>query len=391
MVTGFVPSAVEWLGSILQLINNGRLLSNPLRSTEPEEVGLENSFSALIPGEDADRMTEFWEDILSPAAVAEEADLYSSRSKFLTKVTFWPAPLTVSDFRALTIAPWLSRSFRLRPIIIVPSAHQFVYEMKVRKAENRSIIRLENLEELLKTNPSLCKLKYEELIELRHTSEQFAAVYVILTNFFAACARNDSSIIRISYEDLSSSPYQTIEYLIEKTGMRQRKEIGEALKAIRISYDGSNYQKIPHSPKDPTAWKTGLHEGQIEVVNEVLKELECPADGLVSWRAQGPDSESKVRIAARSSARSRKSGSSRRETSSDSSSNGHSGNDKPASGELKNSQSSSEKMRSSSSSDRHRSSGSGSGSGSGSSRSRSSSRSQRRDRERDRKSEDMDY
>jgi hypothetical protein len=380
LVTGFVPSAVEWLGSILQLINNGRLLSNPLRSTEPEEVGLENSFSALIPGTRADLMKEFWDDILSPAAVAEEADLYSSRSKFLTKVTFWPAPLTVADFRALTISPWVSREFRLRPIIIVPTAHQFVHEMKGRKVENRSIIRLENLKELLESNPSLCKLKYDELIELRHTSEQFAAVYVILTNFFAACARDDSSIIRISYEDIYSSPYQSLEYLIEKTGMRQRKEIGEALKAIRISYDGSNYQKIPHSPKDPTAWKTGLHEGQIEVVNEVLKELECPADGLVSWRAQGPDSESKVRIAARSTARSRKTGSARRETPPASSTNGHSGNSQLKMGEQKTGRSSGESR---SSSDKKRSSGS--------SRSQSSSRSQRRDRERDRKSEDMDY
>lgn len=382
LVTGFLPSAVEWLGSVLQILNKGRLLSNPLRSTEAAEIGLENSFSALVPSSESDLMQEFWDDILSPAAVAEEADLYSSRSKWLSKLTFWPAPLTVCDFRALMISPWLSYHFRMRPLIIVPSAHQFVHEMKIRKTENRSIIRLEYLESLVADNPSLSKIPFNELIELRHTSEQFAAVYAILNNFIANCIIEDPSIIRIAYEDLSSSPYQTLEYLIEKTGMRQRQEIGEALKAIRISYDGSNYQKIPHSPKDPSAWQTGLHEAQIHVVNEVLKEMGCPVDGFTDWRASGPDSETKSRYAVRSSGRSRKAAGSQREKPASSGSNSFVNKSSEVNSGLKpeSSKKSSDQM-SGGNSNKSRSSSSG--------RRGSSSRSSRRGR--DRNNNDSDY
>jgi len=376
LVTGFLPSAVEWLGSVLQIINNGRLLSNPLRSTEPAEIGLENSFSALLSADRSELMEEFWEDILSLAAVAEEADLYSSRSKLLNKLTFWPAPLTIIDFRAVMISPWLSQNFRIRPLIIVPGAHQFVHEMKQRKSENRSVIRLENLELLVQANPALSKIPFNELLDLKHSSEEFAAVYVILSNFFQACTNNDSSILRISYEDLYSSPHQTLEYLIDETGMRQKIEIGEALKAIRISYDGSNYQKIPHSPKDPTAWKTGLHDGQIGVINEVLKEMGCPAEGMTSWRAAGPDSETKLRITARS----RKSANSRRQKSPPSASDTKS----QAKFTESPSETDSDSQKKRTSSERYgkrRSTSSG--------KSRSSARSQRRDRNRD--SNDLDY
>ncbi|MFM7319795.1 MAG: hypothetical protein ACKO5E_22840 [bacterium] len=295
-------------------------------------------------------------------------------------MTFWPAPLTISDFRAVMISPWLSRNFRIRPLVIVPGAHQFVHEMKQRKSENRSVIRLENLELLVEANPSLTKIPFNELLDLRHSSEEFAAVYAILTNFFSACTKNDLSIIRVSYEDLYSSPHQTLEYLIDVTGMRQKKEIGEAMKAIRISYDGSNYQKIPHSPKDPTAWKTGLHDGQIGVINEVLKEMGCPDEGITSWRAAGPDSDSKLRVSARSSARSRKSGSSRREKPPASASdiNGQARLADSASDTQSDSQ---RRQKSSESHRKSRSSSSG--------KSRSSARSQRRDRNRN--SEDLDY
>jgi len=74
-VTGFVPSSVEWLGTLIQIINDGRLLSNPLRSIEPKEIGLENSFDWLGRSADSILMEEFWNDILSPAAVAEEETL----------------------------------------------------------------------------------------------------------------------------------------------------------------------------------------------------------------------------------------------------------------------------------------------------------------------------
>lgn len=64
LVTGFVPSSVEWLGSILQIINDGRLLSNPLRSIEPNELGLENSFDWQDRTSESILLEEFWNDIL---------------------------------------------------------------------------------------------------------------------------------------------------------------------------------------------------------------------------------------------------------------------------------------------------------------------------------------
>lgn len=320
LVTGFIPSSIEWLGTIFQIINDGRLLSNPLRSTEAEDLGLENSFSWVEPDQSSLLLEDFWNDILSPAAVAEETALYSSRSPTLNSFALWPGPLTVVDFRALMTAAWLQESFNFRPVVIIPNAHLFVQEMYHRKRENRSVIRLEHLEKLVRDRPDLSAVPFDELLQLEHTSEEFAAVYAILNNLFVAEHQENPDLILFPYKALFDTPYQAVDFLVNAIGMRKRRDVDEAIKAVRISYDGANYQKIPHSPKDPESWQAGLHPGQVRVINEVLERMNCPAEGSAVWKAEGVEPQTKSRSASRS-------GRSSRSSRSGSSSNGSSGAD----------------------------------------------------------------
>jgi hypothetical protein len=340
IVTGFIPSAIEWLGTVFQIINDGRLLSNPLRSTEPEDLGLENSFSWLDADEECLLMEDFWNDILSPAAVAEETSLYSTRSATLGSFALWPGPLTIVDFRALMVSGWIYENFLIRPVVIIPNANLFVQEMYHRKRENRSIIRLENLESLVRAKPNLTAVPFEELLQLEHTSEQFAAVYAILNNFFVELHRENPGIILFPYQALFDTPYQSIDFLVDELGMRKRRDVEEGLKAVRISYDGANYQKIPHSPKDPESWKAGLHPGQIHVINRILERMNCPAEGSAVWKAVGQEP---VR-SSRSGSRSRSGRSSGRSNSSSS--------DSRSGGETRRSSSSSSSLSSSTSTSR---------------------------------------
>ena len=318
-VTGFVPSSVEWLGTLIQIINDGRLLSNPLRSIEPKEIGLENSFDWLGRSADSILMEEFWNDILSPAAVAEEATLYSTRSAWLSQFALWPGPLTIADFRALMIAPWISENFGVRPIIIIPNAHLFVQEMIHRKRENRTVIRLSYLEPLVKANPDLSPVPFEELLDLPHTSEHFAAVYAILNHWYKKEKTANPDIILFPYQGLFQFPFQAVTQIIQEIGCRVKRDAGDALKAIRISYDGANYQKIPHSPKDPEGWKTSLHPGQIAAIDSVLERMDCPATGIADWSPKGAEPEVSSKITSGRSGSSRRSGLSSRSSRSSSS------------------------------------------------------------------------
>lgn len=315
LVTGFISNSVEWLGSIFQIVNDGRLLSNPLRSIEAKEIGLQNSFDWLDTQAESLLMEDFWNDILSPAAVAEETTLYSTRSGVLANFAVWPGPLTISDFRALMFAPWMTENFNVKSVVIVPNAHLFVQEMMHRKRENRSVIRLEYIEPLLKAQPDLSPIPFEQLLQLEHTSEQFAAVFAILNHWFKKETDANSNILLFPYQALFESPYQAISELLERLGSRRKREVGDALKAVRISYDGANYQKIPHSPKDPAGWNTSLHPGQVAAIDAMLVRMNCPAGGLVDWKAAGvepdlssrPSSRSGGSRSGRSSSRSRSS------------------------------------------------------------------------------------
>ena len=308
LVTGFVSNSVEWLGSIFQIVNDGRLLSNPLRSIEAKEIGLQNSFDWLDTNAESLLMEDFWNDILSPAAVAEETTLYSTRSGVLANFAIWPGPLTIADFRALMFAPWMTENFGVRSVVIVPNAHLFVQEMMHRKRENRSVIRLEYMEPLLAAQPDLSPVPYQELLNLEHTSEQFAAVFAILNHWFQKEAEADSNIVLFPYQALFDSPYQAISELLDRLGSRRKRDVGDALKAVRISYDGANYQKIPHSPKDPTGWTTSLHPGQVAAIDAMLVRMNCPAAGMVEWKAAGEEPD----LSSRPSSRSSSSGGSRR-------------------------------------------------------------------------------
>lgn len=390
LVTGFIPSSIEWLGTVFQIVNDGRLLSNPLRSTQAEDIGLEHSFSWVEPDDECLLLEDFWNDILSPAAVSEETALYSTRSATLASFALWPGPLTVVDFRALMTAPWLLENFQFRPVVIIPNAHLFVQEMYHRKRENRSVIRLIHLEELVRNNPALSPVPFDELLEVEHTSEEFAAVFAILNKFFVEQHQNNPNLILFPYQALYDSPYQAVEYLTNVIGMRKRREVDEALKAVRISYDGANYQKIPHSPKDPDSWQAGLHPGQVRVINEMLARMNCPTEGSAIWKAEGAEPEIKSRLNSRSGRSSNRSSQSR-STSSPSSGYGHSSTTQNVSESNRqsgsSSRSSSDSSRSSSGQSRSRSSDenkgfkksgdSSSSSSSGRRRSSSSSRSRR--------------
>lgn len=291
LVTGLIPSGVEWLGSIFQIVNDGRLLTNPLRSIEPKELGLENSFDWLDSESESLLMEDFWNDILSPAAIAEETDLYSSRNGLLTNFALWPGPLTVADFRALMFAPWLSENFGLKSIIILPNAQLFVQEMLHRRHENRSVIRLDYLERLVKAHPEFSPVPFEELLNLEEHFEQYTAVYAILNHWLAWEAEQNEEFFLFPYQGLFASPFQAISHLMEAVGSRMKRNVGDGLKAVRISYDGSNYQKIPHSPKDPEGWKTSIHPEQASRIDELLARMNCPAQGVAQWEATGAEPE----------------------------------------------------------------------------------------------------
>lgn len=300
LVTGFVSNSVEWLGSIFQIVNDGRLLSNPLRSIEAKEIGLQNSFDWLDTQAESLLMEDFWNDILSPAAVAEETTLYSTRSGVLANFALWPGPLTIADFRALMFAPWMTENFDVRSVVIVPNAHLFVQEMMHRKRENRSVIRLEYMEPLLAAQPDLSPVPFEELLNLEHTSEQFAAVFAILNHWFKKEAEANGNLVLFPYQALFDSPYQAISELLDRLGSRRKRDVGDALKAVRISYDGANYQKIPHSPKDPAGWATSLHPGQVAAIDALLIRMNCPAGGIVDWKAAGLEPDLSTRPSSRS-------------------------------------------------------------------------------------------
>lgn len=317
LVTGFVPSSVEWLGSILQIINDGRLLSNPLRSIEPKELGLENSFDWQDRSSESILLEEFWNDILSPAAVAEEQTLYSTRSALLAQFALWPGPLTIADFRALMITPWIADNFHIRPIIIIPNAHFFVQEMLHRKRENRTVVRLDYLEPLVQANPELCPVPFDELLELENPVEQFAAVFSILNHWFRKEKTANPDMILFPYQGLFEFPYQATTFLINQIGSRRNRKVDEALKSIRISYDGSSYQKVPHSPKDPEGWSTSLHPDQVSAINSILVRMNCPSAGMTDWKASGLEPVLASRNSPERTKSSRES-SSRRSSSSDS-------------------------------------------------------------------------
>lgn len=283
LVTGFVNTAVDWLAVIFQIISDGRILSNPLRSVEPRELGLSASFEWVNRDRDSQELDEFWNDILCPAAVSEESDLYYTRSRWLSQFPWWPGTLTVSDFRALLLAPWLTDHFRFRSVVIIPNGRMFVNDMYYRRKENRSVIRLENLESLVRQYPEICPVDFDELLAQPHTTGKFAAVYAILNRWFEREARENENLILFPYEALARHPHEAIDDLSDLLDLKRSKKVSEALKAVRISYNGFNYQKIPHSPKDPEGWKTSLHPGQVQIIDKVLDQMNCPIEGVAQW------------------------------------------------------------------------------------------------------------
>lgn len=284
LVTGFVNTAVDWLAVIFQIISDGRILSNPLRSVEPKEIGQSGSFEWIDRNDHSEAMEDFWNDILCPAAVSEEAELYYTRSRWLSQFPLWPGPLAISDFRGLMLAPWLTENFDFKSVVIVPSAHMFVNDMYYRRKENRSVIRLENLEPLVRAYPETCPIPFDELLAIEHTTGKFAAAYAILNKWFALEAKANADITLFPYEALARYAHESVEHLSDILDLRMRNKVGEALKAVRISYNGFNYQKIPHSPKDPEGWRTSLHPGQVEIVDSVLQRMDCPIGGVADWR-----------------------------------------------------------------------------------------------------------
>ncbi len=283
LVTGFVNTAVDWLAVIFQIISDGRILSNPLRSVEPRDLGLETSFEWVDPEIDSQAMDDFWNDILCPAAVSEETDLYYTRSRWLSQFPLWPGPLAISDFRSLLLAPWLSEHFGMKSVVIVPNGRMFVSDMYARRKDNRSFIRLENLEPLVRKHPEYCPVDFDELVDHPNTTGKFAAAYAILNKWFEHEAGMNDRLTLFPYEALARKAHESVDHLADTLDLRRRKQVSEALKAVRTSYNGFNYQKIPHSPKDPEGWRTSLHPGQVKIIDEVLERMGCPVDGGVHW------------------------------------------------------------------------------------------------------------
>lgn len=283
LVTGFVNTAVDWLAVIFQIIADGRVLSNPLRAVEPKELGQKTHYEWVDPEEEIADLEDFWNDILCPAAVSEESDLYYTRSRWLAQFPWWPGPLAISDFRALLLAPWLTNHFSFESVVIVPNGRMFVNDMYFRRKENRPVIRLENLEPLVQRHPELCPIPFQELLDYPHTTGKFAAIYAILNRWFEQEASRSEGLHLFPYDSLALHAFEAIEALSESLGLRRRKSVGEAIKAVRISYNGQNYQKIPHSPKSPEGWKTTLHSGQVKIIDEMLERMNCPVEGVASW------------------------------------------------------------------------------------------------------------
>ena len=124
-------------------------------------------------------------------------------------------------------------------------------------------------------------------------------------------------MILFPYQGLFEFPYQATTFLINQIGSRRNRKVDEALKSIRISYDGSSYQKVPHSPKDPEGWSTSLHPDQVSAINSILVRMNCPSAGMTDWKASGLDPVLASRNSPERTKSSRES-SSRRSSSSDS-------------------------------------------------------------------------
>ncbi|MBI1324333.1 hypothetical protein GC170_14275 [bacterium] len=283
LVTGFVNTAVDWLAVIFQIIADGRVLSNPLRSVDPQDLGLSMPFDWVDPEIHSQALEDFWNDILCPAAVSEESDLYYTRSRWLSQFPLWPGPLAISGFRSLLLAPWLAEHFNMKSVVIVPNGRLFVSDMYARRKDNRSVIRLENLEPLVRKHPEFCPVDFDELVDQPHTTGKFAAVYAILNKWFEHEANVNDRIVLFPYDSLARKAHESVDHLADILDLRRRKKVSEALKAVRISYNGFNYQKVPHSPKDPEGWRLTLHPGQVQIIDDVLGRMDCPVEGVVKW------------------------------------------------------------------------------------------------------------
>lgn len=283
LVTGFVNTAVDWLAVIFQIIADGRILSNPLRSVDPQDLGLSMPFEWVDPETRSQALEDFWNDILCPAAVSEETDLYYTRSRLLSQFPLWPGPLAIAGFRSLLLAPWLCENFGLKSVVIVPNGRMFVSDMYSRRKDNRSVVRLENLEPLVRKHPEFCPVDFDELVDQPHTTGKFAAVYAILCKWFEHEASVNDRLLLFPYDALARKAHESVDHLADILDLRRRKKVSEALKAVRISYNGFNYQKIPHSPKDPEGWRTTLHPGQVQIIDEVLERMGCPVEGVAQW------------------------------------------------------------------------------------------------------------
>lgn len=283
LVTGFVNTGVDWLAVIFQIIADGRILSNPLRSVDPQDLGLAMPFEWVDPEAHSQALEDFWNDILCPAAVSEETDLYYTRSRWLSQFPLWPGPLAISGFRSLLLAPWLAEHFNMKSVVIVPNGRLFVSDMYARRKDNRSVIRLENLEPLVRKHPEFCPVDFDELVNQPHTTGKFAAVFAILNKWFEHEASVNDRLILFPYEALARKAHEAVDHLADVLDLRRRKKVSEALKAVRISYNGFNYQKVPHSPKDPEGWRLTFHPGQVQIIDDVLERMQCPVEGVAKW------------------------------------------------------------------------------------------------------------
>jgi len=283
LVTGFVNTAVEWLAVIFQIISDGRFLKSPTRSFKPKHLGLSREFEWVDRDEESDDLVDFWNDILCPAAVSEESVLYSTSSRWLSQFPWWPGPLAIADFRALMIAPWLARNFQFKTVVLVPNGHMFANDMYQRRKSNQSYIRLEQLEPLVKKYPQLCPVDFELLVAEECTTAKFAAAYAILNKWYELEAQANDNLLLFPYDALARHSYEAIEDLSETLDLRRRKKVSEALKAVRISFNGETYQNIPHSPKDPEGWRASLHPGQVQAIEEILGRMNCPFGGVANW------------------------------------------------------------------------------------------------------------
>lgn len=284
LVTGFVNTAVDWLAVIFEIIADGRILSNPLRSAEPRDLGLSSAFEWVDPESDSRDLVDFWNDILCPAAVSEESELYYTRSRWLAQWPLWPGPLSISDFRSLMLSPWLAEHFNMKTVVIIPNARMFVSDTYTRRKENRSVVRIENLEPLVRKHPEFCPVDFDELVEQPHTTGKIAATYAILNRWFEYEAKENPNLILFPYDALSRLAHESVDYLSDVLDLRRRKKVSEALKAVRISYNGRDYQKVPRSPKDPEGWRTTLHPGQVQIIDDVLSRMSCPIEGVSNWK-----------------------------------------------------------------------------------------------------------